>query len=544
MSRSHESFVGHAWTVTLFTLLSRIVGLLRDGVISAVLGTSGIASSFVTALIVPNVFRRLFGEGALSAAFIPEYTKLSDTDRREAGRYASVVMAMLLVTLGSIVVVAEVVLFVLLEFAGGGSNGRGDFLTLTMIMLPYMPLVCATAIAGGMLQAHGKFVPHAAAPVLLNVCMIVAALVWAYVLDASMRATAVAVAVAVVGAGVVQLGWCVWSMRREAYWTRRFGEARGRAWDTVKRMGPAAIGLGALQVSTLFDALLAGWPVMVGATIAGYAFPMDDGSAATLYYAQRLYQFPLGVFGIAIATAIFPLLSRCAGSAEDFAQVLRRGVRLSLFIGIPAAAGLVLVRDDLVGAVYLRGKFDAEDVPRVGMALACFAPAVWAYALTHVLTRAFYAKGDTVTPMRMGLATVGCNITLNLVLMWFLRESGLALATAITAMMQSVVLMMIAGRRFRDGGAILDRATARGIGASVLSAAVMALAIWGVRQMWEGGGGDWRGHARSLGVDVAVGLAVYLGIAVVWKRAEWRMLIGGLTRRGGDVKDSAADTPE
>jgi len=270
---------------------------------------------------------------------------------------------------------------------------------------------------------------------------------------------------------------------------------------------------------------------MVGATIAGFAYPMDDSSAATLYYAQRLYQFPLGVFGIAIATAIFPLLSRCADSAEDFAAVLRRGIRLSLFIGIPAAVGLALVRDDLVGAVYLRGKFDAEDVPRVGMALACFAPAVWAYALTHVLTRAFYAKGDTATPMRVGLATVGCNVALNLVLMWFMRESGLALATAITAMMQSAVLMVIAGRRFRGPGAVLDRATVRGIFASATSAAAMALAIFCVRLGWDARGEGWSGHAVSLTVDVTVGMGVYLGIAVMWKREEWRMLIGGLLRR-------------
>lgn len=529
MSKPHDSFEQHAWTITLFTLISRIAGLVRDGVLSAVLGTTGIASSFVTALIIPNVFRRLFGEGALSAAFIPEYTKLHDADRAEAGRYASLVMAMLLLTLGALVLIAEIILFVLLRTTDNAS--RADFLTLTMVMLPYMPLVCATAIAGGMLQAHGRFVPHAAAPVLLNLGMITAALIWAYALDASMRATALAVACAVVIAGVVQLGWCVWSMRRDAYWTRSFASARGRARATLRRMGPAVIGLGALQISTLFDALLAGWPVMVGPTIAGIAYPMDASSAATLYYAQRLYQFPLGVFGIAIATAIFPLLSRCAAQPDDFAGVLRRGVRLSLFIGIPAAVGLALVRNDLVAAVYLRGHFDAEDVPRVGFALACFAPAVWAYALTHVLTRAFYAKGDTVTPMRVGLLTVGSNIALNLTLMWSLREAGLALATAITAMLQSIVLIILAERRFRGLSTLIDKPTARGIGASILSAAAMALAIYTARQLHSAEAGDALAHTIALAIDVGVGVAVYLGIAIAFRRAEWSMLIGGLLRR-------------
>ncbi len=533
MTDRHGSFVGHAWTVTLFTLVSRVAGLLRDAVLSAVFGTTGIASSFVTALIVPNVFRRLFGEGALSAAFLPQYTRLADTDRVAAGRYASVVMALLLVTLGAIVAVAEVVLFIVWRSGNDGVGTRADVITLTMIMLPYMPLVCATAIAGGMLQAHGRFGPHAAAPVLLNLFMITAALLFAYGLGASMRGTAVAVAVAVVVAGVVQLAWCLWSMRRDAHWTRDFADSRAMAWETVKRMGPAAIGLGALQISTLLDALLAGWPLIVGPTIAGFVYPMDEGSASTLYYAQRLYQFPLGVFGIAIATAIFPLLSRRASEPGEFVAVLRRGMRLSLFIGIPAAAGLVIVRDDLVATMFLRGEFTSEDVPRVGFVLACFAPAVWAYALTHVLTRSFYAVGDTVTPMRVGLATVGANVALNLVLMWSLREAGLALATAITAMAQSLVLVALASRRFRSGDApLIDRATGRAVGASVLAALAMAGAIWGVRAVFGVIDDGWSGHALTLARDMAVGLAVYGGIAAATRRAEWKWLIDGFLRRG------------
>ncbi|HCT45480.1 MAG TPA: murein biosynthesis integral membrane protein MurJ, partial [Phycisphaerales bacterium] len=180
---------------------------------------------------------------------------------------------------------------------------------------------------------------------------------------------------------------------------------------------------------------------------------LDASSNAILFYAQRLYQFPLGVFGIAVATAAFPALSRVAGDSVRFGEMLTRGLRLSLFIGVPASVGLLLVGEALIRVLYSGGGdgFSEAGVSRASAVLAGYALAVWAYSLNQLLTRAFYARGDTRTPMTVALGMVGVNICLNLVLIWWLREAGLAWSTAVCAVGQTVLLLWMANRKM-DGG--------------------------------------------------------------------------------------------
>ena len=452
-----SGFVGHAMTVGALTLVSRITGLGRDAVLAAVFGLGAVADAFFIGFLVPNLFRRLFGEGALSAAFIPHYTELLQQDRDLARRFATLCLTLLTIVLCALTVVGELIL----AWLWHATDGESLAVRLTMIMLPYMPLICLVALIGGVLQVHRRFGPPAAAPVVLNLIMIAAAL-WAAmgVHDSTaLDGAAVAVALSVLIAGLFQLLWQTAAMVRHAPLTFSFVGT----WPTLRSMLvmmlPMLIGLAVFQINAFMDSLIAfglssrpGGPTHFHAL--GYAihYPMHSGAVAGLQWAQRLYQFPLGVFGIAIATAIFPALAAAVGPDADrptdqFAPILRQGLRLTVFIGLPASVGLILLRLPLSRLVYERGAFTLDDARLVATILAGYATSIWAYSMTHVLTRGFYALKDSRTPLRISLVMVGFNLTLNAVLIWPLGAAGLAWSTAISAMGQVALLLLAIRKR-------------------------------------------------------------------------------------------------
>ena len=507
MSGGRLDFLGHARTVAGLTALSRVSGLVRDAIVSKVFGASPVWSAFVTAFVLPNLFRRLFGEGALSAAFVPAYARLSEEDPESARRLASLVAGGLLAVLGTVVVVLEAVLGVLLVAGVVGEAGRLT-VGLAMVMLPFMALVCTSAMLGGVLQTHGRFVPPAGAPILLNLCMIGSASVAWWGLGWSLERTAFALAGGVVVAGVLQVAWHLRAMRRVHVWTRDVAPAVDEARGVVRRMLPVIVGMGALQVGTLIDGLIAGYPVLVGPTIGGAAYPLDGASAGVLFFASRLYQFPLGVFGIAIATAVFPALSRAARDAGDFASTLGRGLRVSLFVGLPATLGLLVVGPDLAAVIYEGGAFTEDDTRRVVGALNWYALAIASASLTHVLTRAFYAKDDTSTPMRVGVACVALNIGLSVGLMWTpMGERALALGTGVAACAQAGLLLLLVRARMERSP--LDRGFVRSVLRTGGCACVMGGAVWGLSGVLGEMGGGWTGHAGRLAVLVVAGGGVY-----------------------------------
>ena len=533
-------FVGHARTVMALTLTSRVSGLLRDAVTSRVFGASPLWSAFLTAFVVPNLFRRLFGEGALSASFIPPYARLSESDPAQADRFASLTVLVFGAALAGVVLLIELPLVVVLLLADLPELPRWT-LTFLAVMLPYAPLVCQTAMLGGMLQTRGRFAPHASAPIILNVLMTAGAS-GAWLAGWPAEWTALTVAGAVLTAGVLQAAWCGIALRGLARWRRDVSAAAGELRSMLAKMLPVVLGMGALQIGTLIDGLLAGWPVLVGPTIpfsGGEPYPLDGSAKSVLFFADRLYQFPLGVFGIAVATAVFPALSRMAGDPAGFAATLSRGLRTSLFIGVPAAVGLALVARPLAATVYGGGAFDADALDRTAAALLCYAPAVWAMSLTHVLNRAFFAAGDTRTPMRVGIATVGANITLNVVLMFPLAERGLALATATAAIGQTAALLVLARRRLPGGvggmGSVGGGALwSVGLAAAMAGAILLArLLITGPATITADADGApvlvWSGFAVDLARDVAAGVLAYGGLAAAARRPELRWL---LTRGG------------
>lgn len=500
--------------VSGLTLLSRVAGLARDAVCSRIFGAGPVWSAFAFAFLLPNLFRRLFGEGALSAAFLPEYAQLQKNDPALARRFASATMGVLLVVLGALTLLGELLLLFLLVGTPLGQHGALA-LKLAMVMLPFMPLVCASAILGGMLQTHGRFGPTAASPVLLNLFIIAAAAVWAWGLGADLVTTVFAVAISVVLAGAAQVAWSLLALRRNQQWTTSLAGASAPVRRMAVRMGPVIIGLGALQINTLLDGLIASWPILVGPTISlpglgRVDYPLDESSNAVLFFTQRLYQFPLGVFGIALATAIFPALARESDEPERFSDTLRRGVRLSLFIGLPASMGLAFVRHDLAAVILGGGAFVAEDIDRVAFVLLGYSPAIWAYMLSHLFSRAFYALGDTATPMRISLLTVGVNLALNLVLIWPLAEAGLAWATSICAVGQCLALGWLLARR--SGRAVIDPVGRGAVGRAIGLTLAMAIALGALLLLLPGAAErpEWTARALTLAAMVAVGAVVYL----------------------------------
>lgn len=514
-------------TVAGLTLASRVMGLVRDLVTVRVFGDTAVGSAFAAAFAIPNMFRRLFGEGALSAAFIPEYTRLADEDPDRADKLASLTVGALALVTGAITLVIELGVLAVLVLAPGDAE-RTLSLRLVMVCLPFMPLICVAAILGGMLQARGRFGPWAAAPILLNLCVIGAALPY-FFLDAPDAAFwAYPISIAATLSGLLQVLWSFWALRGLVRWTRAVGEVRDQGQAMLRRMGPVLIGLGTLQLNSFMDTLIAMWPNWIGPTVAGHEYPLDERANAILFYAQRLYQFPLGVFGIAVATAAFPVLARDAGDPARFAATLRRGLRLSLFIALPATAGLLVMRVPLVDTLYsgMGDGFSGEGVRRAGAVLMGYSAAIWAYSLNQLYTRAFYAAGDTTTPMRIAVSMVAFNLLLNVSLIWWLQEAGLAWSTAISATLQTVLLDRVARRRLIVGdGGIFNAETRGAVVGFVLASAAVAVVSWGVLAAWDRPEG-WASGAARTGAAVMAGMVVYGAWAAGSRRPELRWLLG------------------
>ncbi len=534
-----SAFIGHAKLVSLLTLLSRLTGLLRDAVLAAVLGMTAVADAFFIGFLVPNLFRRLFGEGALTAAFIPHYTEALKQDRELARRLASLCIAALAVFLAALTLIAEAILAAMLMW-GAWAQETVLALRLTMLMLPYMPLICLVALIGGVLQVHGRFGPPAAAPVLLNLAMMAGAAVaaWQGGEEPIGRAGVSILALSVLGAGLFQLIWQLTALSRLEPLTMNFSGAAAHLKRIAVMMLPMLLGLAVFQLNAFFDSLLAFalaprgdrdtlW--LLGREVA---CPVEPGSVAALQWAQRLYQFPLGVFGIAVATAIFPALARAAQGGEaagprqdgdgEFAAILRRGLRLTMFIGLPASVGLLLVGLPLSRLIFERGHFELADSLRVATILAGYASAVWAYSMMHVLTRAFYAVKDPRTPLRISLVMVALNVSLNLVLIWPLGAAGLAWSTAITATVQ-VVVLSIALRRHVPGP--VDGDVVAAWARCGLLCAVMAVVLLPVLLYFDPASLTRGGSAALLGAMVLGGGGLYLLGARVLGLAELSWLL-------------------
>ena len=530
MAEERESqFERHARTVTILTTVSRFGGLARDATMSRIFGVGPLMDAFAFGFMVPNLFRRLFGEGALSAAFLPAFTRGIESDLGTTRYMAWLLISRATVLLSALVLLSEVLLLWGVFDDALDSNG----IRLLAIMLPYAPLVCMVALVGSMLQAYGRFGPTAAAPIVLNLLLVITTLALEPAVTSGLitRESHVSwVAASVLLTGVIQLVWVLLALRKVM--PRSIDRDEARARSMARKVGlqalPMILGLGVLQFNTLLDGLIASWPTLVGPTIpfTEIAYPLPEGSMATLSWAARLYEFPLGVFGIAIATAIFPQLAREHGDDRAFTSTLRRGIRMTLFIGLPASVGVILVRDPLTAVVLQGYSFTASDTRWVAFILLGYATAIWAYCLTQLFVRAFYARGETMTPVKVAIAMVALNLLLNLTLIWTpLKVAGLAWSTAICAIIQTLVLTFLLQRRM---GGLLDSSVLRGLFATIVVTLVTAVCAGVVFLLLHpsGDASNWWYQFVVLISVVAVGGCAALVTARLLRMPELGWLLG------------------
>lgn len=482
--------------VTSFgTLASRVLGMVRDMATAALFGLSGdgVMDAFVVAFRIPNFFRRLFGEGALAASYLPVLAKKLEEDRQAAWQVASVVLVWLSVILALVVVLAEGGCLAL-WYLEGDRPGMGLLVGLTASMLPYLFFICLAAQVSGTLHALAHFSTPALAPTLLNVCWLLAVWFIAPRVAASKEMQAYVLAGSVLLAGVLQLGAqlpILWSFgfRFDYNWSA----SREAVWQIVSSLVPMLLGLAITQINTLCDSLLA-WslaaPAESAATVpwlgGAVRYPLESGAAAAIYYGERLYQFPLGLLGMAVATVIFPALSRHAarGQHDRLADDLTLGLRLVIFLGLPAGAGLVLLSGPLARLLFEHGEFTSGDAARVARMIACYGLGVGAYCALPVLVRGFYALGDLRTPVKAGLAAMLANLAMNLALLWPMAEAGLALSTSLAAMLQLALLVGLFARKF---GALHWRELAGTLRSTLLATAALLAAGGGMFWLLPGG---------------------------------------------------------
>lgn len=455
------SFVSHARVIGIITFVSRILGLVREMIVASYFGPSSVLSAFKYAFVLPNLFRKLLGEGALSAAFIPLYTKsLKETDGASHTAFASAAVSLQLAILVAITIAAELILVALLYLAELRSE-TALALKLAIVMMPYVVFVCAAALLGGILQVHKRFVASTATAVLLNALMIVAIVFVARRYDLTtepgQRAAVWWLAVSVLVAGAGQVLLLAPSLAKCGF---RFHLTTHLWTPAVKRMMlmsvPVAMSLGVLQLGVVLDKQIALMmsPQDAGETVGhflglSFRLPMEIGALARLDWAQYLYQFPLGVFGIAIATAIFPQLS---GDALDvnrvqFRSILARGIKASLFIGLPASVGMVLVALPAVRLLFERGQFTYHDSQLTALSTAIYSSAIWAFSVQQILNRAYYALHDMRTPLVWAVLNLIINLVVEIPLLWLMGESAMAVGTLASFFVQTTVMTLLLSRQ-------------------------------------------------------------------------------------------------
>ncbi len=502
--------------------------MLRDMAFAYFLGAGGLMDAWAIAFKIPNLARRLFGEGAASASLIPVYSEQLHRDPQAANRMALSVVTAIFVLLAALTVLGEAFIWPYYHFRAT-YDGTRLTLALTGLMLPYMALICVVALVGGILNAHRHFGAPAAAPALLNVFIIATLCTCGWLPDLPRHRYVFLVAAAVLLAGVAQLAMQLPPLWRRGIQLRPTWDVRSPSFRKVLvLMGPMVLGLTATQINTLandFIALCLSGSDEKGRlfTVLGHevAYPLWQGAVSHLFYAQRLYQFPLGVLGTSLATAIFPVMSADA-ARRDFTGLCRtvsRGLRCTIFIALPATAGLLLVGRPLVAALLERGEFTRADTLQTAVTLSFYALGLTGYFAQQVLTRAFYSLQEPRTPARSALVAVFANVVLCLVLVWPLGTGGLAVATALCSYLQVATLAVILRRR-------LGRAVLAGLGAALrdttLATLCMAAAVLGISHLLAE-----RGNALLLLASVPAGAVVYIMAArllriemlsVVWSR--------------------------
>jgi len=496
------------------TLTSRILGMVREMVYAAFMGNTWVASAFVMAFQVPNLFRRLLGEGALTAAFIPIFKQKEISDgEQEMWRSANAVISGLVTAAGAVTIVA--IAGISIALASGLGNGQTQLmLQLLRFMFPYMVLVCLAAVLIGMANARGHFFVPALGAVILNIIMIASVLLLAPRMGSNLQTQIFGLAIGVLVAGLAQAFFQLPSLTREGFryqWVSPWHDPTVR--EVVRKMVPGSIGVAAFQINVLVTQCFSFW--------------FEPSIVSTFNYSVRLMELPQGMFGISLATYLLPTLSGLAAQKKypEFRDTLRQGIGHLSFANLLAAAVATALAEPIVRLLFERGMFGPEATQRVAMALTCLAPGLLMFSMNNILARAFFALNDIKTPMRI---SVFC-LALNLVLAFFLvkqfqlmrigGEVGLAVANTVSATFNMTLLIYTLRRKLgRLDMAQLKTTVLVLVSDAVLAAVVAAIASF----LWE----HEIGH-RTLSTKLgAVFVPGALACLVYWLVAFWMNIPG------------------
>lgn len=484
------SFLKNVLVISSSTAISRLLGLVRDVVIAHLFGASRAYDAYLIAFMIPHLLRRLLAEGALSSAFIPIFTeRLNKDGPQRAARFANLVLTAALLFFPGLVCLGILLApFYVPFFADGFSADQLDLtMRLTQITFPFIALVGIAAIVMGVLNSYERFFAAAFAPVLFNIGIILSAFALMGVFAEPIYALAVGVLVGGLGQLLFQIPYL------KALWRYRpvFDLRDNDLHRLLKLMIPSIVGLAIFQVNTIVDNKLASH--------------LAEGSVSVLQYAIRLFQLPLGLCVVAVGSAILPRLSALAAhqNTHSLAHTLQDGIHFSLFILLPATAGLYALAEPIIRLLFEHGNFTPEDTRLTVYALIHYLPGLIGYAIAYLLTRAFYALQDTRTPLRVGALTVALNVTLDYALVGLMGVGGLALATSLAGLTNAVLLWLILQRRLSWGGGV--RPIARDLGKMFIAAVGMGIAV----SLWS----VWfrpLGESLSVGLSVACGAGLYL----------------------------------
>jgi putative peptidoglycan lipid II flippase len=519
------------------TLLSRFLGMFRDIATARLFGVSPVMDAFAIAFRIPNLARRLFGEGALSASFLPVFAR--EWERGTDGRpwqLASAVFSLLSIVLIVLVLLGELAIAVGTVWYGQDPHTR-LLLGLTAVMLPYALFICLAAQVTAVLHALGEFAIPSLVPVVLNLCLLATIYFVDPLFEPHRDQQAYALAACVLVAGVFQLGLQWPALRKRGFrFTLQWQEAREGVREIVRAVIPVTLGLSITQINTLLDSVIA-WIFSGSAKAANginelipwlswlgnIRYPLEQGAVSTLYYGERLYQLPVGVFGIALGTVLLPLLSRHAarGDLAKLREDVGLSLRLALIIGVPASLGLMVMALPITRLLFEHGSFVERDAQRTAAMIVAYGAAVWADCSIPLLYRAFYALGERQVAVRIGIRIVLLDLLLNVSLIWPLAERGLAWSTAITATVHvGFVVWLLQKRIGRLEWAVLLRTMAKVIAGTAAMTGV-CLAVSHVLP-------EPRGlTSKIIGVaaPVMAGIVTYFAVAYLLKLDELWMLI-------------------
>lgn len=477
------------------TAVSRVFGLFRDVVIADKFGAGRAYDAYLIAFFVPHFLRRLLAEGALALSFIPIYTDYLQDDPAEARKMASNALNLLLIVFPVVIAIGIVLAPYYIPFLASGFSPSQQELTieLTRVIFPFIGIIGMAALVMGILKSKKDFFPPAFAPVFFNVGVIIGALFLGKLFSRPIFGLAAGVLLG----GLGQLGFQVPYLRRNGFhWTGNLFPVHPGLRKALRLMAPVVIGLIAMQVN-----------VMVDNKLASHLVP---GSVSSLQYATRLYQLPLGLFAIAISTAILPRLSGlwASGEESDFAETLKRGIKFSLLVVVPAAAGLYSMGEPIVELLFGHGSFVASDTARTVHVLNFYLVGLVGYSFVTLFSRAFYSVKDTLTPVLVSLVAVGVNVGLDLALVGPMEVGGLALATGVSGILNGGLLLAVFGwktgvEEFLPNWKFLFQV--------LTSAVFMGVIVFLLRELLP-----WRSNFFLVPAGVIIGAASYFGAGLIF----------------------------